>query len=242
VKWVLGGITQVPQLGATVLSATSGQRSIWRDGDAVDESAVSPELGFEVEVGQVPHFDGVVPTAANDDWVLRSWAELDGGDPLVVAVLALLAPLELAQSIPQLDRLVAARRDDLSVIGGEGNTQYVMLVSDESGRGDASFDVPEAEGLVPRSGDSELTARGHDDVGDEVVVALESSHWESIGAGVLGEVPDDERLVARGGNKHFRVLWVGGNLGDPVTVALEGASQVHYLLGHFSRARCFWSR
>jgi len=233
VEWVLGGITQVPELGATVLATTGSQRSIWRYGDAVDESTVSSELGLEVEVGQVPHFDGVVPATADDHRVLRGWAELDGAHPLVVAVLAFLAPLELAQSVPQLDRLVAAGRDDLSVVGGESDTQYVVLVSDESGGSDASLDVPKAERLVPRCGDSKLTARGHDNVRDEVVMALESTDWKTVGAGVLGEAPHDERLVARRGNEHFWVLWVGGYLGDPVTVALEGASQVHYLLCHF---------
>merc|ERR1719219_2153291 len=237
VKWVLGGITQVPELGAAVLSTAGSQRSIWRHGDAVDETAVSSELGFKVEVGQVPYLDGVVPTARNDHRVLRGWAELHRAHPFVVTVFALLAPFQLTERIPQLDGLVATRRDDLSVVGGEGDTQYVVLVSDESGGGDASLDVPEAERLVPRGGDSELTARGNDNVGDEVVVALESADWEAVGAGVLGQAPDDEGLVTRRGNEHFWVLWVGGDLGDPVTVALEGASQVHNFLCHFRR--CF---
>jgi len=226
-------LAQIPEHSLTVLSAAGSKRSIWRDGNGVNVTGVATEVVLEAKVAQVPDLQGLVPTAGNDDWVLGGWRELDGANPLVVAVLALLAPLELTKGVPELDGLVSAGRDNLSVVGGEGDGEYVVLVAGESGGGDTSFEVPESESLVPRSGDSELTARADYDVGDEVVVALQSLHWVTVHITVSGETPDDEGLVSRGGDEHFWELWVGSNLGNPATVALERALQGHdFLASH----------
>jgi len=242
VEWVVCALAQVPEHGLTVLSATGGEGSVWGDGDGVDVSGVAAEVVLEAKVAQVPDLQGLVPTAGNDDWVLGGWRELHGANPLVVAVLALLAPLELAQSVPELDGLVSAGRDDLSVVGGEGNGEYVVLVAGESGGGDTSFEVPESEGLVPRSGDSELTARADNDVRDEVVVALQSLHWVTVHITVSVEVPDDEGLVSGGGDEHIWELWVGSNLSYPAAVALERALQGHdFLTSHNDFFVCFFS-
>jgi len=226
-------LAQIPEHSLTVLSATGGERSVWADGDGVDVSGVTAEVVLEAKVAQVPHFERLVPRAGDDDWVLGGWRELHGAYPLVVAVLALLAPFELAQSVPELDGLVSAGRDDLSVVGREGNGEYVVLVAGESGGGDTSFEVPKSEGLVPRSRDSELTARADNDVRDEVVVALQSLHWVSVHITVSVEVPDDEGLVSGGRDEHIWELWVGSNLCYPATVALKRALQGHdFLASH----------
>jgi len=242
VEWVVCALAQIPEHSFTVLSAAGSQRSVWADGDGVDVSGVAAEVVLEAKVAQVPDLQGLVPGAGDDDWVLGGWRELDGANPLVVAVLALLAPLELAQSVPELDGLVSAGGDDLSVVGGEGNGEYVVLVSGESGGGDTSLKIPESEGLVPGSGDSELTARADDDIGDEVVVALQSLHWVTVHITVSVEVPDDEGLVSGGGDEHIWELWVGSNLSYPAAVALEGTLQGHDFcpIGH-NFFVCFFS-
>lgn len=188
---------------------------------------------FEAKVGQVPDFEGFVPGAGDDDWVLGGWRELDGGDPFVVAVLAFLAPFKFSEGVPEFDGLVSAGRDDLSVVGGESDGEYVVLVSSEPGSSDTSFQIPESESLIPGSGNGELTARADDDVGDEVVVSLQSFHWVTVGLTVSVQLPDDQGLVSRGGDEHVGELWVGGDLGYPASVALEGTFQGHdFLASH----------
>lgn len=240
-KWVVGGFTEVPKHSFTILSTGSGQRSIWGDGDGVDVTTVSGEVVFKTEVAQVPDFEGFIPRSGDDDWVLGGWAELDGADPFVVAVFAFLRPFEFSQSVPKFDGLVSAGRDDLSVISGESDGEYVVLVSSESGGGDSSFQIPQSQGFIPRSGNCELTARTDDNIGNEVVVSLQSFHWVSVSFTVSVELPDDQGLVSGGGDEHVWELWVGSDLGNPTAVAREGAFQGHdFLASHFNKFFCFF--
>lgn len=121
---------------------------------------------------------------------------MDGGNPLGVTVLAFLTPFKFTQGVPEFDGLVSTGGDDLSVVGGESDGKYVVLVSSESGGGDTSFKIPKSEGLVPRSGDGELTAAADDDVTDKVVVALQSFHWVSVSFTISVQLPDDQGLVS----------------------------------------------
>jgi len=190
------------------------------------------EIGLEVEVAEVPDLYSLVPAAGDDYWVGGGGAELDGGDPFSVTVLTLLGPLALSKSVPQLDALITASRDDLSVVSAESNAHNILLVSDKSGAGDTSVNVPKSEGLVPTGRDGKLTAGADDNVADKVVVATESLHGDAIGSLVFFEVPDDEGLVTRGGDQSLGGCWAAGDLGDPVTVALQGAPQIHHFARH----------
>ena len=58
--------------------------------------------------------------------------------------------LAVAERVPQLDGAVARARDDLAVVGGEGDGENVVGVADEAAGGDTGGELPEAEGLVPR--------------------------------------------------------------------------------------------
>ena len=98
----------------------------------------------------------------------------------VTAGAALLDPLALAKSVPKSDGLIATATDDLSVVSAESDAHHVVLVALEDGAGDTSLDVPETEGLVPRSGDGERTARTDNDVADEVAVTFEGSKGNSM--------------------------------------------------------------
>lgn len=133
------------------------------------------EVGAELAVGEVPDLDELVPTSGNDEWVLGGRRESDAGNPLGVAsVSSGDGELALAEGVPQSDLLVSGTRNDLSVVVGESNRENILLVSDKSSGGYTSVEVPEAEGCVPRSRESELTIGGDDDLLDEVVVAVES--------------------------------------------------------------------
>lgn len=158
VQWVLGGVTEVPKFGLTVLASGGGEGSVRGDSHGVDVTGVAAEFGLELEVGQVPDFDSFVPTAGDDHWIGSGRAEFDIGDPFRVGVFTFLRPLELAEGVPKLDGLIATGRNDLTVVGGERNGKHVVFVTDEAGAGGTLFEVPQAEGVVPGAGDAELTA------------------------------------------------------------------------------------
>ena len=52
---------------------------------------------------------------------------------------------------------------------------------------------------------------------------MERSLGVAVRAFIAGQVPDDQRLVARSGQEHVRVFKGGRERGDPSRVALEGA-------------------
>lgn len=55
----------------------------------------------------------------------------------------------VAKRVPELDGTVARAGDNLTVIGGEGYRQDVVLVSDESFGGSARSKLPKTKSLVP---------------------------------------------------------------------------------------------
>ena len=107
------------------------------------------------------YLDELVPAGGDNDGVLGVGAESDARDPLGVALLAD-GVLAVTEGVPQLDRSVARARDDLSVVGREGDGEDVVGVADKSSSGGASGELPEAQGLVPRSGQSVSTIGGDD--------------------------------------------------------------------------------
>lgn len=70
--------------------------------------------------------------------------------------------LAVTEGVPELDGAVAGTGDDLAVVGGEGDGQDVVGVADEAAGGDTGGELPEAEGLVPRGGQSVGTVGGDD--------------------------------------------------------------------------------
>ena len=50
--------------------------------------------------------------------------------------------LAISQRIPQLDRLIARSRYDLSIISGKGDGEDVVVVADEAARGGSCGEFP----------------------------------------------------------------------------------------------------
>lgn len=73
--------------------------------------------------------------------------------------------------------------------------ENVTGVANKLAGGEAGVEVPETESLVPRRGESELAVRRDDNVGDEVVVAVEDLLGETERRLVTRELPDDDGLV-----------------------------------------------
>jgi hypothetical protein len=114
--------------------------------------------------------------------------------PLGVAILFDVV-LALAERVPELNCPVARARDDLPVVGREGNGQDIGGVADEAAGGVTGVKIPETEGVVPGRGECELAVRGDDNVRNKVIVSMENSFWVPVRVFVSGKLPDDDRLV-----------------------------------------------
>jgi len=168
------------------------------------------------------YLDDLVPTSRDNDGVLGVRAESDTADPLGVTIVGDVE-LALAEGVPELDGAVTRTRDDLTVVGGEGDGENIGGVADESAGGGAGVQVPKTEGLVPRGGKSKLAVGGDDNVGNEVVVAVEDSLGVTVVGVVTAELPDNDGAVTRRGEEEVGVLLGGGDGSDPALVAGEGA-------------------
>jgi len=223
-------LVKVPEHGGSVLSTRSAKGSIWGDGDGVDVTGVTDVVSLEAAGGELPNLNELVPSGGDNNWVLWVWRESDAGNPLGVALLGD-GELAVTKGVPELDGAVTGTRDDLTVVGREGDRENVVGVSDETTGGGSGGELPETESLIPGSGKGVSTVRGDNTVGDDVRVTVKGSLWVTVGGLVAGQVPDDEGLVTGTGKEHVWVLQRGSQTGDPAAVALEGTLK-NQLLSH----------
>lgn len=90
---------------------------------------------FQLIQSMRTHLDKLVPTSANNDGVLGIRAEPHARYPLSVALVGD-GELAVSERVPELDGPVARARNDLSVVGGEGDGEDVVGVADETAGGD----------------------------------------------------------------------------------------------------------
>ena len=178
-----------------------------------------------MNVTALSYLDVLVPAARDNDGVLVVGGEPHAGHPVTVTLL-LDGVLALGKGVPELDGLVPGSRDNLAVVGGEGDAHDILGVVLEAASGLAGGKIPQTQGLVPGAGEREVTVRGQDDVGDEVAVSVETLLGDAVVHVIPGELPDDERLVPGGGQDHLGILGIGGDLGDPAIVAAQGSTEL----------------
>ena len=188
-------------------------------------------MRFRRRSGNETYLDELVPAGGDNDSVLGVGREADARDPLGVALVGD-GELAVTEGVPQLDGAVARTRDDLTVVGGEGDGQDVVGVADEAAGGGAGGELPEPQGLVPRGRQSVSTVRGDNlpipsafkspicpyfgpsgccclgtyTVGDDVGVTVQRSLGVTVLGLVTGEVPDDQGLVTRTGQEHVGAI------------------------------------
>lgn len=103
--------------------------------------------------------------------------------------------LAVPQGVPNLDRLVSRRRDNLPVVWREGDGEDVIRVSNKAtGRG-PSVQVPEPQGLVPGGRERKLSVRGNGNVLYKVIVSLEGLAGDTVLALLARQVPDNDGFV-----------------------------------------------
>lgn len=167
-------IVEVPQHGNTILATRGSERTVRRDRDGVDVAGVAIVVGTKLALAELPNLDNFVPPTGDNHRVQSIGAEADARNPLGVAII-LDIEFALAEGVPQLDGAVPATTDNLPVISTEADTKDIRGVADETTSSLASVQIPETEGMVPGGRKSELAIRGDDDVGHEVVVAVENA-------------------------------------------------------------------
>ena len=68
-------------------------------------------------------------------------------------------------------------------------------MSNETTGGFTSLQVPQAEGVIPRTGKSKLTVRRDDDIRNKVAVSVKGLLGETIRVLITSQLPDDDGLV-----------------------------------------------
>lgn len=213
---------KIPKVGGSVLATRGTETAVRGDTNCVEVPSVSDEVVSELAVRQGPDLDKPVPPARDDERHGLRRRESDTRDPLAVPVaVSADGVLALAEGVPELDGPVPRAADDLSVVNAEGYRKDVLRVSDESTRGASRVDLPEAEGAVPGPAKSELSVRRDNDVGDEVAVAAEGALSVTIRVVLtavrVGKTPDQDGLVAGGGEDEVGILRRCGDADDMIT-------------------------
>lgn len=105
------------------------------------------------------YLDELIPARRDNDGVLGVGAEAHARNPLGVALIGD-GVLAVTEGVPELDGTVTGARNDLAVVGREGDGEDIVGVANETTSGGTSGQLPEAKSLVPRSGQSVSAVRG----------------------------------------------------------------------------------
>lgn len=112
-----------------------------------------------------------------------------------MAVCILNVVFALAKGVPQLDGPVTRTGDDLTIVCAEADRQNIGGVANEAAGSQSRVKIPETEGMIPRSRESELAVRRDNDVRHEVVMSMEDSFWVSVRVIIASQLPDNDGLV-----------------------------------------------
>jgi len=207
----------IPEHDGAVLTTRGAEGTVRRDGNGVDRGVVTDELGAELHSRNVPNHNSLVPTARDEKWGLGGWREAHTGNPIGVLIFGK-GVLALTKSVPQLDGLVTGGRNDLTIVLRESDGEDILLVAVEDTNGVASVEIPQTEGLVPRTGEGELAIRGDHNIRDGAIVAGEGLAGVTVGFLIRGKFPNHDGLVTRTGDETLLVSMGSGDGGDPTAV------------------------
>lgn len=227
---------EIPEAGSAVLGGGGAEGTVGGDSDGGDEAGVAAEGVEAAEVSQRPDLDEVVPTAGDEDGVLGGGGEADAGNPVGVGF-AIKSVDAFALDVPDLELVIATTGEDVAVVGREGAGEDVLGVAEELAHESASLDVPEAERLVPRSGEGELGVVGEGNVGDEATVTFEAAVRDSGGLFVTealfgGDPGADGVIAGSGDDLNSGVSSLGADEGgDATAVTVELTAELDRL-GH----------
>jgi len=229
----VAALVEVPEHGLGIFTTGGAQGSIRGHGDGVHVFSVSGEVHAELAGGEVPDLNNLVPSGGDDERDSKVRGESDTADPFLVTIFGD-GELQYAQSVPEVDGLIARSRDNLTVVSGEGNREHILGVTNEAAGGLTGLEIPETELTIPRSGEGEHTIRRESDVSDKVTVSSQSALGLSVDTiATIADGPDDDRFVAGSADDAIRDFRDGGNGGDPSAVSFQFTSEYESILGSF---------
>ena len=199
-------LVQVPKHHNSVLASRSAQSTIRADGNSVDIPSMAQVIDLELGSGslEVPDLDHLVPASTDNLRTFMIGAEADSRDPFSVpsqgsvttaSRLSNQITLAFTTSVPDLDGLITATRDDQTVIRAERGAQDISSVTDELANTLTSAQVPQAHSLVPGSSQGILTVLAQANILDKVIVTLEGTLRGTVAFTITSQVPNDGSLV-----------------------------------------------
>jgi len=124
-------VNEIPHNDLTVLASGGEVGSLGWHGERVNLCLVANEGILKSHGCVVPNLDCLIPRSRNDEGSLGILEELNCGNPVSVSAL-LNGEFALTNGVPDLEVLVSATAGNLSVVGGESNSENISRVADES--------------------------------------------------------------------------------------------------------------
>jgi len=156
---------------------------------------VSAQVLDQFAVSQAPDLHEFVPSTRDDDRVRVAGREFDAAWPEGVVLFGD-GELAFSQGVPQADGPVPRGRNDLSVVGGEGDAEDFFRVTLESSGGGPRLEIPQTEGVIPRSGESKKSIRRDDHVLHEVRVTAQRFARITVVSVFVSQIPDKNSFVS----------------------------------------------
>jgi len=229
-------LDQIPEIGNLVTAARGTEGTVGRDGDGVQITLMSFQILDQLAVSQAPDLNKFVPSARDDDGVVVAGREFDAAGPKGVVSLRD-CELALSEGVPQADGSVSRGRDDLSVIGGEGDAEDFFGMALEAASGSSGLEIPQAEAVIPRSRESEESIGRDDDILNEVSMTNQRFARISVVSVFVSQVPNDKSLISCSGDQKIRVFGGGCDGSHPTSVSSQDTSKVENL-----GVRSHWER
>mmetsp|Transcript_10938 Transcript_10938/g.26831 ORF Transcript_10938/g.26831 Transcript_10938/m.26831 type:complete len:244 (-) Transcript_10938:71-802(-) len=222
-------IGKIPKHRSSVLSTRSAERSIRGNSDRVDVVPVSDEVLVEPPFSEAPDLNNLVPSSGNDKRLIRVRRKPDAAYPAFMTVLGKFV-LEVAKSVPDNDGLIPGSRDNGPVVSREGDGKDILSVTNEAETGGPTVQVPKTEGVVPRTGQGELSVGADGNILNKVAVSLKTAVHGPVLLLIVRvrSLPNNQGLIAGSGNQHGLSILVGGcESGNPAAVPDELADFLH---------------
>jgi len=188
-------LDQIPEISDLVATTGGAEGTVGGDGDGVEVALMTFQILDQLAVSQAPDLNKLVPSTRDDDRVAAAGREFDAAGPEAVVALGD-GEFALSEGVPQADGSVSGGRNDLSVVGGEGDAEDLFGVALETAGGGAGLKVPQTETVVPRSGESKKSIRRDDHVLHEVRVTAQRFARITVVSVFVSQIPDKNSFVS----------------------------------------------
>lgn len=188
-------LDEVPEVGDLIASSRSAERTVRRDSDGVEVAAVTSQILDQLAVSQAPDLDLFVPSTRHNDGVGVARREFDARRPEGVVLLGD-GEFALSKGVPKTDGAVSRGRDDLTVVGREGNREDFFGVALETTSCGSGLEIPQTESVIPRGREGEQSVRGDNNILNEVRVSGQGFTRISVVSLFVSQIPNENASVS----------------------------------------------